>query len=128
MIVAGVGCKSGVSTESVVEAIEAALAAVGMEPAALAALATVPEKAREAAIADAAHRLDVGLVVADETALAEAAQRCMTDSARSFEATGTPSAAEAAALAAAGPQSWLLGPRLVLGPVTCALAVTGDLP
>jgi cobalt-precorrin 5A hydrolase len=128
MIVAGIGCRSNVDTESVVEAIEAALASVGMEPAALAALATVPEKAQEAAIVDAAHRLDVALVVADPAALGEAAARCLTDSALSFIATGTPSAAEAAALAAAGPQSRLLGPRLALGAVTCALATTGDMP
>jgi cobalt-precorrin 5A hydrolase len=128
MIVAGIGCRSGVDTESVVEAIESALASVGMEPGALAALATVPEKAGEAAIVDAAHRLDVTLVVADPAALAEAAARCMTDSAHSFAATGTPSAAEAAALAAAGPQSRLLGPRMALGSVTCALAATGDMP
>lgn len=128
MIVAGIGCRANVDTESVVEAIEAALAAAGMVPAALAALATVPEKAGEAAIVGAAHRLDVTLVVADAAALAEAAARCMTESARSFAATGTPSAAEAAALAAAGPQSRLLGPRIALGSVTCALAVSGDMP
>jgi cobalt-precorrin 5A hydrolase len=32
------------------------------------------------------------------------------------------SVAEAAALAAAGPTSRLLGPRIAIGPVTCALA------
>jgi cobalt-precorrin 5A hydrolase len=68
MIVAGIGCRANVDTDSVVEAIESALAASGMEPAALAALATVPEKAGEAAIVDAAHRLDVTLVVADPAA------------------------------------------------------------
>ncbi len=46
----------------------------------------------------------------------------LTRSAASLAATGTGSASEAAALAAAGPGARLLGPRLVLGPVTCALA------
>ncbi|OYZ71053.1 MAG: cobalamin biosynthesis protein CbiG, partial [Rhizobiales bacterium 24-66-13] len=35
-------------------------------------------------------------------------------------------AAETAALAAAGLGAQLLGPRLALGPVTCALARSGD--
>ena len=40
--------------------------------------------------------------------------------------TGVPSVSEAAALAAAGPGARLLGPRVAVGPATCALAVTGD--
>jgi cobalt-precorrin 5A hydrolase len=35
-----------------------------------------------------------------------------------------PSVAEAAALAAAGPDSTLFGPRTIVGPVTCAIAGT----
>lgn len=128
MIVAGIGCNSGAGTADILEAISAAMASAGVAPGTLAALATVPSKAGEAAISDAAYRLGVQLVVADETALAEAATRCMTQSAMSFAATGTPSAAEASALAAAGPQARLLGPRIAHGPVTCALAVSGDMP
>ena len=47
----------------------------------------------------------------------------LTRSAASLAAAGTGSAAEAAALAAAGPGARLLGPRIVLGPVTCAIAI-----
>ncbi|MEO5757170.1 MAG: cobalamin biosynthesis protein, partial [Mesorhizobium sp.] len=39
---------------------------------------------------------------------------------------GTPSVSEASALAAAGRGAKLLGPRTVLGPVTCAIAISGD--
>ncbi|MCF6102409.1 cobalamin biosynthesis protein [Mesorhizobium muleiense] len=39
---------------------------------------------------------------------------------------GTPSVSEASALAAAGKGAKLLGPRTVLGPVTCAIAISGD--
>jgi cobalt-precorrin 5A hydrolase len=38
------------------------------------------------------------------------------------------SVSEAAALAGAGTSSRLLGPRIVLGPVTCALAESGSAP
>jgi cobalt-precorrin 5A hydrolase len=40
---------------------------------------------------------------------------------------GVSSVAEAAALAAGGPQAHLLGARIVVGPATCALAATGAL-
>jgi cobalt-precorrin 5A hydrolase len=36
--------------------------------------------------------------------------------------------AEAAALAAAGPKARLILPRIVVGPVTCALAESEDAP
>nr|WP_051069136.1 cobalamin biosynthesis protein [Mesorhizobium metallidurans] len=41
---------------------------------------------------------------------------------------GTPSVSEASALAAAGAGAKLLGPRTVFGPVTCAIAISGDTP
>ncbi|MER8430006.1 cobalamin biosynthesis protein [Mesorhizobium caraganae] len=46
----------------------------------------------------------------------------------SQELTGTPSVSEASALAVAGTGAKLLGPRTVLGPVTCAIAISGDAP
>ncbi|XIK08888.1 cobalamin biosynthesis protein [Mesorhizobium sp. AaZ16] len=55
-----------------------------------------------------------------------AAANTLTHSARSQAVAGTPSVAEAAALAAAGEGARLLGPRIVVGPVTCALATSGD--
>ncbi|MBN9216970.1 MAG: cobalamin biosynthesis protein [Mesorhizobium sp.] len=41
---------------------------------------------------------------------------------------GTPSISEASALAVAGKGARLLGARTVLGPVTCAIAISGDTP
>ncbi|WP_412033465.1 cobalamin biosynthesis protein [Mesorhizobium sp. CO1-1-8] len=46
----------------------------------------------------------------------------------SQELTGTPSVSEASALAVAGAGAKLLGPHTVLGPVTCAIAISGDAP
>ncbi|NGO50535.1 cobalamin biosynthesis protein [Mesorhizobium camelthorni] len=50
----------------------------------------------------------------------------LTHSARSQAVAGSPSVSEAAALAAAGEGARLLGPRIVVGQVTCALATSGD--
>ncbi|WP_258600988.1 cobalamin biosynthesis protein [Mesorhizobium sp. AR10] len=44
----------------------------------------------------------------------------------SQDLAGTPSVSEASALAVAGKGARLLGPRTVLGPVTCAIAISGD--
>ena len=41
---------------------------------------------------------------------------------------GVPSVAEAAALAAGGPDARLIVPRIAVGPATCALAATGAAP
>lgn len=114
--VAGLGCRRGVSAAEVLTAIEAARAARGVG--ALDALATVPAKGDEPALAEAARRLGLPLVVvapADDSRLA-------TRSAASRAATGAGSASEASALAAAGAGGRLLGPRLVVGRVTCAIA------
>jgi cobalt-precorrin 5A hydrolase len=49
-----------------------------------------------------------------------------THSELSQTVAGVPSVSEAAALAAAGDGARLLGPRIVVGPVTCALATSKD--
>ena len=63
----------------------------------------------------------------EEDALEEADLRTVTRSARSMDTLNVRSVAEAAALAAAGPNSRLLAPRVVVGPVTCALAAGDEL-
>ena len=65
-------------------------------------------------------------VVVPQADLEAAGARVVTRSERVLALMGVPSVAEAAALAAAGPASRLLGPRVAVGPATCALAITGD--
>ncbi|MBP7243317.1 cobalamin biosynthesis protein [Amaricoccus sp.] len=117
MTVAGIGCRRGATAEEVLAAIAAARARHGL--ARLDALAALDRKRGETGIAEAAARLGLPLLIAEP---AGDAPGMLTRSAASLAATGTGSASEAAALAAAGPGARLLGPRLVLGPVTCALA------
>lgn len=117
MTAAGIGCRRGASADAVLAAIRAACAAAGV--AGVDALAVVPAKAEEAGVRAAAAMLGVPVLVG---AVAAGDARLLSHSAASLAASGTPSASEAAALAAAGVGARLIGPRLALGPVTCALA------
>jgi cobalt-precorrin 5A hydrolase len=59
-----------------------------------------------------------------ELELATASDRVETHSERVAALAGVGSVAEAAALAAAGPASKLIVPRLIVGAATCALAAS----
>jgi len=128
MIVAGVGCRAGASAGEIEAAIAAALDRAGLANEALALIATAPAKAFEPGIAAAASARGRKLVVVPQTALEAAGARTVTRSERVAALVGVPSLAEAAALAAGGPQARLLAPRVAVGPVTCALAVSGGEP
>lgn len=125
MIVAGIGCRKGADTRDVMAGIERALDHHGIAALALDALATVPLKENEPALHAAARQLGLALLIATGQSLKETEGRTLSHSEASFAHVGTPSASEAAALAAAGPRSRLLGPRIVTGSVTCAIAVGG---
>ncbi len=121
MIIAGVGCRRGASAREIEAAIATALAAQKLAAGALGLIATTQAKANEAGIVDAAAGLGARLVLVSQTALVEAGARVATKSERVQDLIGVPSVAEAAALAAGGPDARLLAPRIVVGPVTCAL-------
>lgn len=126
MIVAGIGCRKGVKTEEVLAAIETALDTHGLSAAALSALATAHFKRAEDAIAATGKALNLPLLLVDGAALRAVSLRALTLSQPSLAIADTPSVSETAALAAAGQQARLLGPRVAVGPVTCAIAVAGD--
>ncbi|TIT75899.1 MAG: cobalamin biosynthesis protein [Mesorhizobium sp.] len=115
MMIAGIGSRKGVTPRDVRAAIETALEARGLAMTALSALATGEIKRDEEAIFLAGRDLALPVIV-------------VTDDALQVAASGTislPSVSEASALAAAGKDAKLLGPRTVLGPVTCAIALGG---
>jgi len=122
MIVAGIGCRKAILAAQVESAIEAALRHNQIEGHRLDVIAVPAVKGREAGIVAAAAARGVLLVLIAQDALEEADLRTLTRSARSMDTLNVQSVAEAAALAAAGPNSRLLAPRLAIGPVTCALA------
>lgn len=125
MMVAGIGCRKGAAYEDILSAIETALEAHGLAVTALTALATASLKRDEPGILSAARRLDLPLLVVDDAALSAVATRTLSHSRASQEAAGAPSVSEASALAAAGTDATLLGPRTIVGPATCAIATSG---
>ncbi|MBZ9807729.1 cobalamin biosynthesis protein [Mesorhizobium sp. CA13] len=126
MMVAGIGSRKGVSVEDVLAAIETALEAHGLAMTALSSLATATLKKDEQAIAAAGRTLNLPVIVVDEAVLKAASTKALSNSSLSQDLAGTASVSEASALAVAGEGARLLGPRTVLGPVTCAIAISGD--
>jgi cobalt-precorrin 5A hydrolase len=127
VIIAGIGCRKGVSGAQVGDAIAAALARAGLQRDALDLIATPVQKGAEPGIIAAANALSVPLVLVPPAELESAIPRSITHSERVVALTGVPSIAEAAALAAGGPSARLMAARTAVGPVTCALAAS-ELP
>ncbi|WP_245444566.1 cobalamin biosynthesis protein [Microvirga sp. KLBC 81] len=122
MIVAGVGFRRNVDADEIVALVEQALARAAVAREALDQLATVEALAALSAFSEAARRLAVTPISVAEQVLIAAAPRGSTHSARSMVAHGVGSVAEAAALAAGGPQSELILERIASASATCALA------
>jgi cobalt-precorrin 5A hydrolase len=123
MIVAGIGCKRGTSSEEIVSLISAVLATHDIARDKLDAIATEALKADEAGIAGAARQLSVRLVRCPLPDLDAIADKVLTHSERVWAIKGVPSIAEASALLAAGQNARLLGARVAAGDATCAIAI-----
>ncbi len=123
VIVAGIGCRKGTSAETIVDALDKASKEHGV---AIDFIATAPIKADEPCLLEAATRLNMAFVVVAQPDFELASARTITQSAVSLKHSGSPSLSEAAALAALGPQSRLIAPRMVIGDMTVALATLGD--
>jgi cobalt-precorrin 5A hydrolase len=122
MIVAGVGFRRSASADEIVALVEQAVSRAGVSDDALKQLATIDPLAALPAFEEAARRLAATTMSIAESALAAAAPRVSTHSARSLAAHGVGSVAEAAALAAGGPEARLILKRIASASVTCALA------
>jgi cobalt-precorrin 5A hydrolase len=115
MIAAGVGFRRNCSSEDLLSLVREVMQRAGT--ASIACLATAHFKHGAACLDEAAAALGVPIALVGEPDLAAAAPRCVTQA-----ITGNASIAEAACLAAAGPASRLLQPRLATARATCALA------
>ncbi|MFK8910365.1 precorrin-3B C(17)-methyltransferase [Streptomyces sp. YS-3] len=122
-LVVGVGASKGAPVEEVLGLIEDTLAEAGLSALSVAALATVDAKSGEPGIVEAASRLGVPLTTYSAEELAGIEVPNPSDA--PLEAVGTPSVAEAAALAGGGE---LLVPKRKSSPggraamATCAVA------
>jgi cobalt-precorrin 5A hydrolase len=128
VIVAGIGCRKGATATEIEAAVTAALERAGRPLARIDLMATALTKREEKGIAEAASARGVRLIFVPPDALEVASARGATWSARVLALAGVPSVAEAAALAACGPKAMLILPRIVMGPVTCALASAEGMP
>jgi cobalt-precorrin 5A hydrolase len=128
VIVAGIGCRKGADAAEIEAAIASALERAGRPLARIDLMATAMSKREEKGIAEAASARGVPLVFVAPADLEIASARGATWSARVLALAGVPSVAEAAALAACGPKAKLILPRIVMGPVTCALASAEEAP
>ncbi|WP_299611248.1 cobalamin biosynthesis protein [uncultured Tateyamaria sp.] len=117
MIVAGFGFATQAGTESIADA----LAQHAVTPD---ALATLADKVDALTALTRTHGLPIICISLTDAA----AQDTQTQSARSMSVKGTPSVAEATALAAAGPGARLIGPRTISKDrmATCAIAQGPD--
>jgi cobalt-precorrin 5A hydrolase len=123
MIVAGLGYRRGVSAADIESALAATVLRYLPPGERLDRMAAPARKAEERGFLAAAAARGLSVVPVSQEALEQAGARTLTSSARSSAVMNVPSVAECAALAAGGPAARLLAPRVVMGPVTCALAV-----
>ena len=126
MMVAGIGSRKDVTVGDVRAAVETALETHGLSMTALSALATSEIKRNEQAIFLAGRDIELPVLIISDAALQAVSSATISRSEASRIQAGTPSVSEASALAAAGKGAKLLGPRTVVGPVTCAIAIGGD--
>jgi cobalt-precorrin 5A hydrolase len=120
-VAVGIGCRKNTPGASIAALVRAALARLPQEPD-LVRLYSVERKAREPGMHEAAMALGYDLVFLPEGALAAAAARLVTRSARVQEIMGLDSVAEAAALIGAGPKSAIVVKRLTADGAACAIA------
>jgi cobalt-precorrin 5A hydrolase len=125
MIVAGVGCRRGVSADELEEVVRLALGLFQLPAERLDALATEAEKATEPAFAEVSRRLSIRLMACTVEDLDRVAGQVLTPSKLVLESKGVPSIAEASALVIAGRNARLLGTRVATARATCAIAI-GD--
>ena len=123
MIVAGVGCRRGVSADEIEKVVRMALGLFQLPAERLEALATESDKATEPAFAEAAQRLSVRITACTVEDLDRVAGQVLTPSKLVLAAKGVPSIAEASALVVAGPDARLLGTRVASARATCAIAI-----
>ncbi len=122
----GVGFRKACARETIVALVRQAQALAQAEDIGLAGhtavLATIAEKDRPV-LHGAAAELGLEVVVLPKQALAATDDRITLVSDTAKACLGIPSVAEAAALAAAGPGSRLVVPRISVADATCAVAV-----
>jgi cobalt-precorrin 5A hydrolase len=127
IVAIGIGCRAGVEGETIAALARRALAEAGGPEGEL-RLFTLAAKADEPGLVEAARLLGASLAVLPLAALKAQADRILTPSAAAQARFGAPNIAEAAALAGAGADGRLIGPRIAADGATCAIALSRERP
>jgi cobalt-precorrin 5A hydrolase/precorrin-3B C17-methyltransferase len=118
----GVGSARGAGPDAVIDLVRETLAENDLAEAAVAGLFSLDLKADEPAVLAAATALGVPVRFFDAAELEAETSRLSAPSETVFRQVGCHGVAEAAALAAAGPEATLLVPKHKTGSATCAIA------
>lgn len=118
----GIGTDSSVSVAELLALVSDTLAAHSLSPRDIACVVSLDSKRSEPALHELARTLDVPARFFDAATLRVETPRLKTPSPRVETATGVAGIAEAAALAAAGPDSELIVPKTKSPHATCAVA------
>jgi cobalt-precorrin 5A hydrolase/precorrin-3B C17-methyltransferase len=118
----GVGCERGANIGEALELIEATLDAAGLSREAVALVASIDLKADEPAVLAAGEHLSAPVRFFPAGRLEAETPRLHSPSDVVFREVGCHGVAEAAALAAAGPEARLVAPKRRSARVTCAVA------
>lgn len=121
-LVVGIGCERNASTDEVIALVTQTLSANSLAPASIAAIASIDIKSDEAAIHVTARHFRVPARFFTAEDLCKESSRLKNPSALVEKEVGTPGVSEAAALAAAGPQSELIVEKTKSLRATCAIA------
>jgi cobalt-precorrin 5A hydrolase len=127
IVAIGVGCRAGVSGEAIAALARRALEEAGA-PQGEIGMFTLAAKAAEPGLIEAARIIGVALTPLPLAALSAQAGRILTPSPSAQARFGAPNIAETSALAGAGEDGWLLGPRLAADGATCAIALSPEQP
>lgn len=123
-VIIGIGVTEAASAREAVKLVEKMLSGP-LEDARPVAIATIFGRAEHLAVQGVAGYLGVPVVVFDAARLERETPRLMNPSESLYERIGCHGVAEAAALAAGGPEASLLVAKTKEGGVTIAVAATG---
>ena len=118
----GMGCENGAPVEDLLALAARAMDQAGVTPGALLALASIDGRIGEPALLAVAAHYDLPVRFYDAPSLERETPRLKNPSELVFARVGCHGVAEAAALAAAGPRSQLILPKIKSAFATAAIA------
>jgi cobalamin biosynthesis protein CbiG len=121
----GIGHESGADPAAALALVQQCCRQAGLDTHAIAAIASLDAKAAQDVVAGIARHFGWAVQYFSAAVLEAETPRLLNPSDAVFDAVGCHGVAEAAALAAAGPDAALILPKTASGGITCAIARRG---